>query len=197
MLHFWSQTSSFRQRFVAVFNASAVRSRLHFELQTAGLPFATQIHCRRFGKPAQHNSTIVIQQNICWLDIPVHNIRRVDISQRTEKIIQNSGEMHLAEIILALTQQHFKIVRHIFRDNIRTLLSKYNVIDLRCEHVVFHFRKLLYDLYFSLVLDIVTGVDVQAFDGDLNLLGVMNCSENPVRDARQVLVLLGQLLGQS
>ena len=105
--------------------------------------------------------------------------------------------MHLAEIILALTQQHFKIVRHIFRDNIRTLLSKYNVIDLRCEHVVFHFRKLLYDLYFSFVLDIVTGVYVQAFDRDLNLLGVMNCFENSVCDARQVLVLLGQLLGQS
>ena len=105
--------------------------------------------------------------------------------------------MHLTEITLALTQQHLKIVRHIFRNHVHTLLSKYNVIDLGCKHVVFHFWKLLYDLYFTFELGILTWVYAQAFDDNFYLLSVMDCFENFLSYTRKLAVLQGQFLGQS
>lgn len=62
-------------------------------------------------KITEFGPTIIIDQDICWFDVPMHDVRWVQVVQRTQNVVHYDFDVLLAEVKRLVVTQKLSQVR--------------------------------------------------------------------------------------
>lgn len=95
-------------------------------------------HCAsRKTKVADLDPTVVVNQNVSWLDVSVDDAARVKVMQRAKDVINDNFHVLFGKVAHAASHHLSKIVFDEVSHNVDALAGLNNVLQFDCENVVF------------------------------------------------------------